>query len=381
VTAYTYSPSGALASVTTPSVSVSYTSDARNLRQSRTVGAVTQQFTWSSVGGLPLLLSDGEHSYIYGVSSTPIAQVDEATGAVQYLHSDLLGTPRLVTDAGGSQVGTSTVDAFGSLTTHSGVQSAFGFTGNWTDPDTGLLYLRARDYDPETGQFLTVDPLVDQTRQPYAYAGNNPVTRTDPSGLNWEDDLNTAAEGLFVAAIAGFLFPNAWGILRSDDPEAQVIGGWALGLSGPTTTYGEGTELVEHLKAMPETTAHREELIYQLHHGTYQGPLQAGYRAGSPGLGNPNFVDDALTYITWGARNPEERIRAALGTYDLYVSVVCVDDFNGTALIAYSGGNRSSLGSAFGTGEFRNFLNDFAEITGFGNAVDQEFYWQEVVQF
>lgn len=48
--------------------------------------------------------------------------------------------------------------------------------------------MRARDYDPSTGQFLTVDPAVDQTRQPYAYTGNNPLTRTDPTGLDfWED--------------------------------------------------------------------------------------------------------------------------------------------------------------------------------------------------
>ncbi len=173
--------------MTTPSTAVSYTSDARNLRQSRTVGGATQQFTWSSVGALPLLLDDGEHSYVYGPSSTPLAQVDDATGLVQYLHSDLLGTPRLVTDSAGSQVGTVSFGAFGSVAAQSGVQSPFGFTGNWADPDTGLLYLRARDYDPSTGQFLTVDPLVDQTRQPYAYTGNSPVSRTDPSGQIYVD--------------------------------------------------------------------------------------------------------------------------------------------------------------------------------------------------
>jgi RHS repeat-associated protein len=61
--------------------------------------------------------------------------------------------------------------------------SAIGYTGNWTDPDTGLVYLRARDYDPATAQFMTIDPVVDVTRQPYTYVSNNPLVDTDPTGL------------------------------------------------------------------------------------------------------------------------------------------------------------------------------------------------------
>jgi RHS repeat-associated protein len=40
-----------------------------------------------------------------------------------------------------------------------------------------------RYYDPATGQFLTVDPLVDETGQAYAYTGDDPVNGTDPLGL------------------------------------------------------------------------------------------------------------------------------------------------------------------------------------------------------
>ena len=39
-----------------------------------------------------------------------------------------------------------------------------------------------RYYDPGTGQFLTVDPMVDETGQPYSYAGGDPVNGSDPSG-------------------------------------------------------------------------------------------------------------------------------------------------------------------------------------------------------
>lgn len=67
---------------------------------------------------------------------------------------------RTITDSSGAVVGASTFDAFGARTAHTGTaDSLFGFTGNWTDPDTGLVHLRARDYDPTTGQFLSVDEV------------------------------------------------------------------------------------------------------------------------------------------------------------------------------------------------------------------------------
>ena len=41
-----------------------------------------------------------------------------------------------------------------------------------------------RYYDPGTGQFLSVDPLVDVTGQPYSYTGGNPVNAKDPTGAD-----------------------------------------------------------------------------------------------------------------------------------------------------------------------------------------------------
>ena len=61
-------------------------------------------------------------------------------------------------------------------------QTPFGYAGGYTDP-TGLVYLIGRYYDPGTGQFLNVDPLVGVTEQPYSYSADDPVDESDPSGL------------------------------------------------------------------------------------------------------------------------------------------------------------------------------------------------------
>ena len=53
----------------------------------------------------------------------------------------------------------------------------------YTDPETGLIYLRARYYDPTTAQFLTRDPLDALTRSAYGYVGDNPMNGADPTGL------------------------------------------------------------------------------------------------------------------------------------------------------------------------------------------------------
>jgi RHS repeat-associated protein len=57
-----------------------------------------------------------------------------------------------------------------------------GFLGQVEDT-TGLTYLNARYLDPALGRFISVDPLVDVTRDAYGYGNNNPITYSDPTGL------------------------------------------------------------------------------------------------------------------------------------------------------------------------------------------------------
>ncbi|WP_237532019.1 RHS repeat-associated core domain-containing protein [Streptomyces sp. SID8352] len=62
-----------------------------------------------------------------------------------------------------------------------------GFVGGTDDTKaTGLTHLGAREYDPSTGRFVSVDPILDdtdpQSLNGYGYAGQNPLTYSDPSG-------------------------------------------------------------------------------------------------------------------------------------------------------------------------------------------------------
>jgi RHS repeat-associated protein len=61
------------------------------------------------------------------------------------------------------------------------------YTGHVQDPETNLTYMQARYYDPATGRFLSVDHVrpkpgdLSYTNR-YAYVGDNPIMRIDPSG-------------------------------------------------------------------------------------------------------------------------------------------------------------------------------------------------------
>ncbi|MFJ6988640.1 MULTISPECIES: polymorphic toxin-type HINT domain-containing protein [unclassified Streptomyces] len=62
-----------------------------------------------------------------------------------------------------------------------------GFLGMTRDKTTGLTHIGAREYDPSIGQFISVDPVLavnaSQSLNGYSYAGNNPVTDSDPTGM------------------------------------------------------------------------------------------------------------------------------------------------------------------------------------------------------
>jgi len=186
-TKYGYDQAGNLVSATkSGSIEDTYAYDGNGLRSSQKISGVKAQLTWDVSGKLPLLLYDGTNYYIYGPEGLPFEQIASETAT--YLHHDYLGSTRLLTNSSGEAKGKYTYTPNGAVEEHTGSASTpLGFSGQYRNESTGLIYLRARVYDPTTAQFMSVDPLVAETGEAYSYAGDDPVNAGDPSGLCVQD--------------------------------------------------------------------------------------------------------------------------------------------------------------------------------------------------
>lgn len=189
-TSYGYDQTGNLTSVErpkegeTPEIKDTYAYNGTGLRTSQTINGATTYMAWDTSEGLPSLLSDGTNSYIYGPDNLPVEQINNTTGTVQYLHHDQAGSTRLITGSTGTVEGSYTYTPYGATEGHTGTATTpLGFDGQYTSTDTGLIYLRARVYDPTSAQFMSADPLAMFSRAPYTYASDNPLNAGDPLGL------------------------------------------------------------------------------------------------------------------------------------------------------------------------------------------------------
>ncbi|MFI7295236.1 polymorphic toxin-type HINT domain-containing protein [Streptomyces sp. NPDC050121] len=109
-------------------------------------------------------------------------------GSISFTLADHHGTAQLSVNAGTQALTQRRTLPFGGLRgTGSGTWTGTkGFVGGTTDTVTGLTHLGAREYDPATGRFLSVDPVFTATdpqqMHGYTYANNNPLTYSDPAG-------------------------------------------------------------------------------------------------------------------------------------------------------------------------------------------------------
>lgn len=111
-----------------------------------------------------------------------------STGQTTYVHTDVLGSPVARTDGSGNLIsgGRTYYEPYGA-TAQGATPNGIGFTGHVNDPDTGLVYMQQRYYDPIAGRFLSVDPVTTDAKSGghfnrYVYGNNNPYTYIDPDG-------------------------------------------------------------------------------------------------------------------------------------------------------------------------------------------------------
>jgi len=171
--------------------------------------------------------------------------VSERTGGQSYYYLfDGLGSVVGLVNASGAKVNSYSYDPYGqSRSVNEQVANPNRYTGGYLDTYSGLYHFGARYYDPSLGRWTQLDPSGQSAG--YAYAGDDPVNLTDPSGqcsgvLNCIGSVfTTAAKVGGVAGIAG----TAIGCTIAGgpfDPPGCVVAGGVGGVLGATGGFATG---------------------------------------------------------------------------------------------------------------------------------------------
>ncbi len=113
---------------------------------------------------------------------------EQRQGKTLHVYEDGQGSARLITDESGQIIETLDFDAFGNESNPDPASpTRHRYTGESYDSVTGLYHLRARDYDPKTGRFISMDEhpgsqSIPLTLNKYLYGNADPVNHVDPSG-------------------------------------------------------------------------------------------------------------------------------------------------------------------------------------------------------
>jgi RHS repeat-associated protein len=200
---YSYDAFDRLTRITSPGYSAQYQYDGLGNRLARTVNGATTKYIVDPNGLLSKVLAETDGAgnvaayYVYGLGL--ISKVT-ATGQTYFYHYDGLGSTTAMTDSTGSTVNTYAYDAFGNvLSSVEATANPFQYAGAYgvMNEGNGLLYMRARYYDPEIGRFLTQDPIgVPGGVNLYAYVGSNPVNLVDPTGLQGSNSSNSGGNNI-----------------------------------------------------------------------------------------------------------------------------------------------------------------------------------------
>lgn len=168
-----------------------YVYDAFGNRVQRIVSGLDDEYIYDNEGHINTVLGNGvmERMYIY-MNGQPLAEYFENT--TYFVHSDHLGSTRLLTQQDGSHAVRESDDYYPygeQLPPTGGTAGRLKFTGKERDNESGLDNFGARYYGSSLGRFMRPDdPFADQdTGDPqswnlYSYVRNNPLSNTDPSG-------------------------------------------------------------------------------------------------------------------------------------------------------------------------------------------------------
>ncbi len=161
--------------------------------------------------------------------------------------------------------GTSTIDAqeyqpYGAPRLSGEQPTERGWIGQTRDTELGLVDLNARYYDSYIGRFISVDPLaspsISQTLNPYSYSYNNPVTHSDPSGLDPQCRGKNARAGCsFLSGHYKYTY-NVYGF--------QTQWWWWYGQgAAPAPSYPQSQKLTDQYKKEMGTSVDKQYVAYK----------------------------------------------------------------------------------------------------------------------
>ena len=123
----------------------------------------------------------------------------QAADTVYYYSSDTIHSEVVVTDQNRNVVERTYYAPYGQVLNRD-LRDGPGYSGHEEDPETNLVYMQQRYYDPEAGRFLSTDPVQADDEggsfNRYAYAKDNPYRYTDPFGTCPKEDTSGCTQAI-----------------------------------------------------------------------------------------------------------------------------------------------------------------------------------------
>jgi len=193
-TTYSYKDADEMTGVDTAAGDFTYSyNSAGDLADTDLDGTEINDTIWDLNNPLPEVAEDTTSSgsvtsdYNWNPNDTLNSQTEDGatgTGTTYDAITDWEGSLTGLANSTGTQVSDTNYSAYGTPSTTGTEISSIGYTGSYALAGSGNLDdMRARDYSSAIEGFAEVDPLLDETGQPYTYAGGNPVAYEDLSGL------------------------------------------------------------------------------------------------------------------------------------------------------------------------------------------------------
>ena len=238
---YTWEHGRELATITKDGATWTNTYNQDGMRIRRTNGTVTYGYVYNGSQLSQMTVGSNTLNFSYDANGIPMSV--SYNGTTYYYATNLQGDVTAILNASGSPVVSYTYDAWGkpltvtgSLATTLGTHNPLRYRGYVYDTETELYYLQSRYYNPDTGRFLNADAFTSTGQgftgnNMFAYCGNNPVNRSDPTGEAW---WHWAIGAAIVAACAIATVVTAGGFAAAAGAVAMVGNGIAASTTATT---------------------------------------------------------------------------------------------------------------------------------------------------